>query len=161
LEYGGYLDAPDNDGAMCIMNRNDSTVVCPATRNQLGWRDLDANGVIAPLDVPPGASLTPASPDPTTNPAPTWSGHAQVATLANLTPLSNYQPPHEQTIARIAAVEGRADGGTWSEAAASDGAFDGYAEDFTWTPAPLAPGTHVIEARARTTVGVWSSVYAS
>src|SRR5262249_8153051 len=51
--------------------------------------------------------------------------------------------------------------GTWSAAAASDGAFDGYAEDFTWTPAPLAPGTHVIEARARTTVGVWSSVYAS
>jgi hypothetical protein len=160
-QYGGYLNAPDHDFAQCIMNQNDSSRVCPETRNQLGWRDLDADGVIEPLDVPPGTSLTPVIPDPTTNPAPTWSGRAAVATLGNLNPLSNYFPPHDQTIARITAVECRADGGPWAAAIASDGAFDAYGEDFTWTPSPLAPGTHVIEARARTTVGVWSTVYAS
>jgi len=158
-QYGGYLNAPDNDFAQCIMNQNDSTRVCAETRNQLGWRDLDADGVIEPLDVPPGASLTPAAPDPTTNPTPTWSGRAVVTTLGNLNPLSNYNPPHDQTIARIAAVECRADGGAWGTATASDGAFDAYGEDFTWTPSPLAPGTHIIEARARTTVGVWSMVH--
>ena len=158
-QYGGYLNAPDNDFAQCIMNQNDSTRVCQATRDQLGWRDLDTDGVIEPLDVPPGASLTPATPDPTTNPTPTWSGRAVVATLGNLNPLSNYYPPHDQTIARIAAVECRADGGAWGAATASDGAFDAYGEDFTWVAPSLAPGTHVIEARARTTVGVWSTVY--
>jgi hypothetical protein len=160
-QYGGYLNAPDHDFAQCIMNQNDSTRVCVETRNQLGWRDLDANGVIEPLDVPPGTSLTPVAPDPTTNPAPVWTGRAQVATLVNLNPFSYYSPPHDQTIARISDVECRADAGAWGAATASDGAFDGYGEDFTWTPAPLAAGTHVIEARARTTVGVWSTVYAS
>lgn len=161
VQYGGYLDAPDNDGAPCIMDQNDSSRVCVATRNQLGWRDLDANGVIEPLDVPPRTSLTPVVPDPTTAPSPTWSGRASVATRPNLNPVSNYSPPHDQTLVRIAAVECRADGGPWSPATASDGAFDGYGEDFTWTPSPLAVGTHVIEARARTTVGIWSTVYAS
>src|SRR5262249_28630120 len=140
--------------------QNDSSRVCTATRNQLGWRDLNANGVIEPLDVPPQTSLMPVAPDPTTNPTPTWSGRATVATLPNLNPLSNYSPPHDQTIACIAAAECRADGGLWTPATPSDGTFDGYGEDFTWTPSPLAPGTHVIEARARTTVGVWSTVYA-
>lgn len=160
-QYGGYLDAVDADFSQCIMNQNDSTRVCTATRNQLGWRDLDLNGVIEPLDVPPSTSLTPVTPDPTTDPTPTWSGHAQVATLGNLNPLSSYQPPHDQTIARIDAVQCRADGGAWSAATANDGAFDAYAEDFMWTPASLAAGTHVIEARAHITVGVWSTAYAS
>jgi hypothetical protein len=159
VQYGGYLNVPDADFSQCIMNQNDSSRVCTATRSQLGWRDLDADGVIEPLDVPPGASLTPVAPDPTTNPTPTWSGRATVATLGNLNPLSNYFPPHNQTIARIAAVECRADGGPWSAATATDLAFDAYGEDFTWTPAPLAVGTHIIEARARTTVGIWSTVY--
>jgi hypothetical protein len=161
LQYGGYLNVADADFQQCIMNQNDSSRVCVATRNQLGWRDLDGNGIIEPLDVAPAASLTPVTPDPTTNATPTWSGRAQVATLPNLNPLSNYLPPHDMTIARISAVECRADGGSWSAAAASDGAFDAYGEDFTWTAAPLAPGTHVIQARARTSAGAWTTVYAS
>jgi hypothetical protein len=160
LQYGGYLNLPDADGVQCIMNQNDSTRVCSATRGQLGWRDLDANGIIEPLDVPPIANLTPATPDPTTDAWPTWSGRAEVAMLANLNPLSNYYPPHDQTIARINAVEGRVDGGAWSPAIASDGGFDGYGEDFSWTPsAPLAAGGHLVEARAHTSVGRWSTVY--
>lgn len=158
-QYGGYLNTPDNDFTQCIMNQNDSTRVCQTTRNQLGWRDLDGDGIIEPLDVPPVTSLTPVASDPTTDATPTWSGRAQVATLANLNPLSNYRPPHDQTIAFISAVQGRADGGAWTTATASDGAFDGRGEDFTWTPAPLAAGTHVIEVRALTSVGNWSAAF--
>ncbi len=160
LQYGGYLNLPDADGGSCIMNMNDSVWVCTATRGQLGWRDLDANGIIEPLDVPPTTALTPVAPDPTPDPAPTWTGQAQVALLANLNPLSNYYPPHDQTIARIDAVECRVDGGSWGPATASDGSFDGYVEGFSWTPSPaLAVGGHLIESRAHTTVGRWSAVY--
>ncbi|HEY2954417.1 MAG TPA: hypothetical protein VGK89_04100 [Candidatus Eisenbacteria bacterium] len=160
LENGGYLDAPDNDYTQCIMNQNDSTRVCPETRNQLGWRDLDGDGIIDPLDVPPTTALTPTAPDPTSDTTPTWNGRAHVATLPNLNPLSNNQPPHDQTIARLSTVECRVDGGDWSAATASDGAFDAYGEDFTWTPPALAEGTHVVEARALDSVGNWSGVYA-
>ena len=159
MQYSGYLNVADVDFARCIMNQNDSTTVCAATRSQIGWRDLDGDGIIEPLDVPPDATLVPLAPDPTGDPTPTWSGHARVMALHNHNPYSGYQPPHDQTIARIQMVQCRVDGGPWSAASASDGVFDSYAEDFTWTPAPLAPGTHVIESRALTTAGAWTAAY--
>jgi hypothetical protein len=36
LQYGGYLNVADADFQQCIMNQNDSSRVCVATRNQLG-----------------------------------------------------------------------------------------------------------------------------
>ena len=158
IQYGGYLNLPDQN-VQCIMNRNDSTRVCSWTQGQLGWRDLDGDGVIEPLATAPLASLSAHVPDPTAEPAPTWSGAASVTTLPNLNPLSNYSPPHAQTIARLDSVECRVDGGSWSAANADDGAFDAYAETFSWTSPPLVDGVHVIEARSRTTVGVWSAAY--
>src|SRR5262249_42411799 len=48
-QFNGYLNASDDVSLVqCIMNRNDTTRVCPRTREQLGWRDLDGNGVIEP-----------------------------------------------------------------------------------------------------------------
>lgn len=158
IQYGGYLNLPDQN-VRCIMNRNDSTTVCSWTRGQLGWRDLDGDGVIDPLSTPPLANLSAHAPDPTAEPTPAWSGAASVTTLPNLNPLSNYYPPHAQTIARIDAVECRVDGGEWSAASADDGAFDGYAEAFSWTAPPLMDGEHVVEARAHTSAGVWSAAY--
>jgi len=162
MEYGGYLNAPDDPstGVVCIMNMNDSTRVCPETRNQLAWRDLDFDGIIEPLDVPPSIALDPSLPDPTTDATPTWNGSSSVAVLDNLNPLSNYMPPHDQTIATIAAVEGRADGGAWTPAAPADGAFDEYVEAYSWTAPPLAGGQHVVETRAMTSAGAWSAISA-
>lgn len=162
LEYGGYLNAPDNPSTavQCIMNQNDSTRVCPDTRNQLAWRDLDADGIIEPLDVSPAIALAPSLPDPTSDQTPTWTGTSTVVTLGNLNPLSNYFPPHDQTIVTISAVECRVDGGAWTPAAPADGTFNGYVEGYTWTAPPLANGVHVAEARARTSVGVWSAISA-
>lgn len=158
-QFGGYLNVLDNasTSVICIMNQNDSTTVCARTRRQLAWRDTDGNGVIEPLDVEPAAALTPLAPDPTTDPTPTWDGSANVVTLPNLNPLSNYNPPHDMTIVTIDAVEGRVDAGAWTPATPSDGAFDGYTEAFTWTSPPIGDGVHVVEARARTSVGVWTT----
>ncbi len=53
------------------------------------------------------------------------------------------------------------DGGAWSVATPTDGTFDAYGEDFSWTSPPLANGTHLVEARAHTTAGVWTTLYQS
>jgi hypothetical protein len=163
LEYAGYLNAPDNPSGtvQCIMNQNDSTRVCPDTRNQIGWRDLDVDSVIEPLDVAPAVQLAVYSPDPTSNATPTWTGAADVMTLPNLNPMSNYFPPHDQTIVTIDSVECRVDGGPWSAASPGDGTFNGYSESFSWTSPSLGNGIHVAQARARTSVGIWSDVFAT
>jgi hypothetical protein len=159
LQYGGYLDAPDDPALpQCIMNRNDTTRVCPLTRAQLGWRDLDGNGVIEPLDAPPTASLVPTGLAPT-DATPSVHGAASVATIPNLNPNSRYSPAHAITVATIDAVECRVDAGPWTTAAPVDGAFDGYVEWFQWTAPALAAGTHIVEARAHDSVGIWSTSF--
>jgi hypothetical protein len=158
-QSSGYLNVLDNITLpLCLMNQNDSTVVCPRTRRQLAWRDTDGNGVIEPLDVEPAAALTPYLPDPTTDTTPTWSGSANVRTLQNLNPYSAYNPPHDMTVVTIDAVECRVDAGAWTPATPTDGTFDEYVEPFTWTAPLLGNGAHVVEARAQTSVGIWTTL---
>lgn len=160
-QFQGYLNSNDNASTtvVCIMNQNDSTRVCPATKRQLAWRDTDGNGVIEPLDAPPAASLAPLTPDPTTDTTPTWGGTAVVATIPNLNPASYYFPPHAMTVATITLAECRVDGGAWTPATADDGAFDEHTEAFTWTSPPLADGVHIVEARSQNSVGNASAVF--
>jgi hypothetical protein len=162
-EWSGYLNASDtpSSSVICTMNRNVTGTVCQPTRNQLGWRDLDGDGVIEPLDTAPAVTLTPVTPDPSPDPTHTWSGVAQVTTLPNLNPYSWYYPPHAMTLVRISQVECRVDGGPWSPAAPVDGIFDDYQENFSWEAPPLCPGTHTVEARARTTAGIWNTALAA
>jgi len=156
-EYSGYLHASDNfNFPACIMNQNDSTRVCQETRDQLGWRDLDGDGIIEPLDTPPIASLVPFGTEPSTSPILTGSGSALVTTIPNQVEFSRYSPPHDVSIATIDRVEVRVDEGPWFPAAALDGAFDGYEEPFTWTTPPLADGLRIVEVRAHTSVGVYT-----
>ncbi|HYM82154.1 MAG TPA: hypothetical protein VEY91_12190 [Candidatus Limnocylindria bacterium] len=162
-QFQGYLNAPDTQSpsVQCIMNQNDPSRVCQPTRNQLGWRDLNGNFIIEPLDTAPAATLAPHLPDPTSNPTPTWSGTASIVTIPNQNLVSNYLPPHAMSIATIDLVEGRVDGGAWTTAVATDGAFDDYNEAFTWTAPPLADGVHVVEARAHTSVGRYTAAFPS
>jgi hypothetical protein len=131
-QWQGYLDENDNPSTavVCIENQNDSTRVCPETRRQLGWRDLDTDDIVDILDAEPVVTLNPSLPDPTSDPTPVWTGSAGVTTIPNLNPASYYYPPHDMTIARISTVECRVDAGAWSPAVANDGAFDGYLEDW-------------------------------
>ena len=51
------------------------------------------------------------------------------------------------------------DGGAWLPATASDGTFDAYVESFTWDAPALAPGLHVVEARAQSSRGFWTEAF--
>jgi len=62
-------------------------------------------------------------------------------------------PGNDVSINTISNVQYRVDGGIWINAAASDGAFDGPVESFTFTTAPLSHGPHTIEAYAQNSVG--------
>jgi len=147
-EWSGYLYAQDNPNRpQCIMNDTDSSHVCQPTRDQLGWRDLDQDGIIEVLDTPPSLSVDP-------NPiSGQWSGSAAVSIVPSQSPYIR-----SATIDRIARVELRVDAGPWIEATPNDGAWDGYAEDFQWTTPPLCDGSHVLRARARTRAGSVSEV---
>jgi len=151
LNRSGYLFADDNPlFPACIMNQNDSSRVCQPTRDQLGWRDLDQDGVIDVLDVPPTIAL-----DPTPSPGEPWTGSAAVVAMQSQNPFSFGAAI---TIARIDHVELRVDAGAWTEATPTDGTWDDYVEEFQWVVPPLCGTYHTLQARARTTAGNWSDV---
>lgn len=122
--------------------------VSTAARRMVGWRDSDGDGkeLYDPVDTTPAVTLTHFSPDPTTNSTPTYSGSAQDIPFPSPTGT-------DITINKITIVEWRVDGGAWQSATATDGTFDSYLENFTFTPSPLAPGTHTFAVRAINTVG--------
>ena len=123
-------------------------LVSTPARQMIGWRDSDGDGkeLYDPVDTTPVVTLTPFAPDPTTNATPTYAG------TANVPP---YPSPTETdvTIDTIASVEWRVDGGSWQAATAADGAFDSDVENFNFTAAALAPGTHTFQVRATSNVG--------
>jgi hypothetical protein len=163
VQWSGYLNHQDNasTSVICILNQNSLVRACNPTKKQLAWRDDDENGVMEPLDTPPDIVLTEYLPDPTEDPTPTWTGAANVTTLTNQNPNAPYFPPHDITLNTIAAVECRVDGGAWSSATADDGSFDAYVEAFSWTSPHLPNGVHTVEARAQSSQGIWSDVFAS
>jgi len=84
---------------------------------------------------PPTVTITPLSPDPTDNSTPTFTGTAS------------------DVSSNISSVEYRVDDGSWTAAAASDGAFDSPDEDYTFTTASLADGEHTVYVRATDSAG--------
>jgi hypothetical protein len=124
--------------------------LCFYSKGQIGWNDTDGDSIPDILDTFPETALYAYSPDPDTTQTPTYSGSARVTALDNINP---YGSGHDITLNRIAKVEWRIDGGPWSDAAPTDGAWGDSTEDFYFTSAPLAEGQHVFEARARHTYG--------
>jgi len=149
LEYSGYLNAPDNDNVYsCVMLSwtPGSWVVCEATRQQIGWRDSDGDGIQDIVDTNPETTLTPYSPDPTSDNTPTYTGSSTVVPYPNNNPKG---PKNDVTINFIASIEYRVDGGTWRiDVSPDDGQWDEAVETYTFTTPPLSIGNHIIEARA-------------
>lgn len=174
--YTGYLNIANSNcenggssNAGCIM-RGDigpyyTPAVCDYTRNMLGWRDGNSNGVPDIADLPPTTALSPFAPDPTTNATPAYYGMAHsTSAYANDNPYTDDTSHYYYTSARnnisvnrIASVEYKVDGGAWLAAAARDGAFDQTIESFTFTTAALADGVHTIQARARDNFGAYDA----
>jgi hypothetical protein len=119
----------------------------------VGWRDSDGDGKekYDPVDTTPKVTLTPFSPDPTSNNTPTYTGSANDVPFPSPT-----ETP--VTINTIASVEYRVDGGSWQPATPSDGAFNSDTETFKFTPPALANGVHLFEVRATNSIGNVSSI---
>jgi hypothetical protein len=92
-------------------------------------------GSVAIVDnTAPVVTITPLVPDPTDNSTPTLTGTAS-------------------DDSNISSVEYRVDGGSWTAATASDGAFDSPSEDYTFTTATLSEAEHTVYVRATDSVG--------
>ena len=80
--------------------------------------------------IPPSITLTPLSPQPTNENTLTLNGKAT------------------DTLSPIASVQYQVDDRDWTPATAIDGDFDSDSEDYTFTAATLADGSHTVRVRA-------------
>ncbi|KYK30568.1 MAG: hypothetical protein AYK22_03610 [Thermoplasmatales archaeon SG8-52-3] len=153
-DYSGYLNAADVEGSGCIMD-NLALCISSGSKQQVGWKDSDSDGIADILDTDPDTTLNPYSPDPTSDPTPTYTGSATVVPSQNNNPNG---PGNDVTLNTIALVQYRVDGGTWSyDVTPDDGDWDEAVESFSFTTIPLSEGTHTIEARATNSVGNFDS----
>ncbi|MEW5768176.1 MAG: Ig-like domain-containing protein [bacterium] len=171
-ERSGYLNITnsncENGGTAyaCIMRGGVSPyttgAVSTSVREQIGWRDSDSDGVLDIFDLSPQTNLTAFTPDPTTDPTPTYSGSAAIVeAYPNNNPNSHYGAGggSDINIDHISGVQYRyrLDAGSWSSwlnnSTANDGAFDEPSENFSFTPPTLANGTYTFEVKAVTYLG--------
>jgi hypothetical protein len=155
-ESSGYVRYyNDNCELSCSMNvgcmmRDNVALSCSETRGMAGWGDRDADLIPDPVDVGPGISLTPYSPNPTTNCNLRLRGVAWAGTLANQN-TSGYMC--DISVLAITNVQYRVDSGSWLDANPLDGAFDSGMESYGFAPGPLATGVHRIETRSIDSLG--------
>lgn len=142
------------------------------TREQVGWRDADSDGIIDPMDTRPSILFSPYPFNPTTDNPLTYveGGSRQYRAYENpLSPTTCLNRPTDEcfhsyyhdvtpdnlavTINQIETVEYRIDGGTWSPASIT-GPADYKTYSFT-TPT-LTGGKRKIEVQARNSVGQYS-----
>lgn len=151
-EYSGYLNAADVEGSGCLMDTN-ALILSSGTKLQIGWRDTDMDNIPDIIDTYPETTLTPYSPNPTSNPILTYTGSATVVPYQNQNP-QPHNPGNDVTINYIAIVNFRINSGTYIGAPPVDGVYDEPVEDYTFTTNPLPPGyPHLIEAMAVNNVG--------
>jgi hypothetical protein len=149
-EHRGYLDGAGANCAACnpapsaCVMINNGDALCASTRRQVGWADLDADGVIDVVGQDPDTFLDNA---PATWCAPpAIEGLAAVVAPTNRNPLT-VTPRASISINRIAAVEVRADAGPWVEVPAV-GLLPAAQRRFTAAFENLTHGPHRLEARA-------------
>ena len=157
-ETSGYLGVQDHEGSGCMMDRALSWWLCGASREQLGWRDSDSDGIQDILDTLPNTAIDPYSPDPTNETILTYTGNVTVTPYPNNNP---YGWGRDITINTITNVEFRDDTGQWSTASSTDGSFDEAEESFRFTTSPFAAGNHTIETRGINSVFNIETSYAS
>jgi hypothetical protein len=123
-------------------------------RGQIGWWDSNSNGVLDPVDTDPQVNMSSHTPNPTEETTLTYAGN-----VVDIPWDSSLRP--DATINTIVSVEYRVNAGDWQPATATDGAFDGASEDFTFTLSSLAEGRYNIEVRAINSTGKVSATYAN
>jgi len=158
-ETSGYLGVQDLEGSGCMMERAYTWWLCTNSKEQLGWRDSDSDGILDIVDTFPNTVLDPCSPDPTNETILTFAGNVAVTPYPNNNP---YGTGRDITINTITSVQFRIDYGVhWINASATDGIFDEAVENFTFTTSSLSWGTHNIETRGINSVGNAETSYSS
>jgi hypothetical protein len=165
-ERWGYLDVANascnnggNTADFSIMGeaaeqQNPSVDVSQSAREAIGWRNPSPlSGGLAVVDVVRNAqvTLTPASPDPSSDTTPTYS-----ATASNVPFPASGTCCTSVSIARVASAEWAVDAGAFSTdgVGPGDGTFDEESESYTFTPpAAVSGGTHTFRTRATNDFG--------
>jgi len=159
---GGQMDVP------CLMKSwysVPSQPLCRYTREQLGWRDSDGNGVLDPLDTEPDTGFVTYWFDPVQANTLHLLGRAADVPYPQggpnvITPYPTSNPDDKDTVYirslslnPVVGVEARWDGGGWSSAGivAQDGRFD-EPEEWFRLDLEMLPGPHRVEARAHNQV---------
>ena len=178
-EYSGSGDLPtDRTGYLNIQNQNHqdggssnvacimrsqtapytSNSVCSYTRQQIGWRDLDADNIFDPLDTYANTVFGSYSSEWTVDNTPTLTGNAIEVPLTNLNP---HGYGNDISLNKISSVQYRVNSGSWQNASAQDGSFNEANEDFTFTLPLLSDGSYYLETRAKNSIGNWEISFAS
>lgn len=151
VESRGYLDGRNSNcntcnasAVSCVMVSN-GNALCPGTRRQIGWADVDGDGTADVVGEDPDTFLD-------TLPAPICGpfglqGLAAVVAATNRNPVA-YTPRVSISVNRVAGVDYRVDGGAWAPAEPADGGWGDPTERYTAT-LDLPPGLHTVETRAR------------
>jgi len=154
----GMRSAPDGtvhvDSLMASGNslpRSYAAHTLPAsTREMIGWRDSDGDGLIDVLDVP--FTLSGDGYYDAASGAYRFVGQSRVQTMVNRNPIG---PKSDITINQIRVAEYRIDGGAWQVA----DTYSTYAAELDLTM-PVPAGDHILELRTRDTVtGATSAIF--
>jgi hypothetical protein len=121
--------------------------VCPSTHGQVGWRDLDDDGVPDVVDTLPRLS---DGPQTETTGQVTLSGVAAEVPFPRGRNARGSDFTHDISVFVPHDVVYSVDGGASLPAAAADGAFDRPAEAWTLTTGALSAGHHVVTLSATT-----------
>ena len=154
----GYLNQPNSNSVVpapgycgyrrgCLMYANYPDSLCDFTQRQIGWADLDGNGIPDLIETHP-AVFPDSSEYRTVAGSPiTLRGKALEVAIPNQNPY-HYFLGDSISIASIDSVRYRVDGGPANQAVPSDGTFDSGREWFTATLPVLPPGDYVVEWEA-------------
>jgi hypothetical protein len=150
-EHRGYLDGLNANcetcnpvAGACVMISN-GDAMCAATRRQLGWADLDGDGMIDVVGEDPDTFLDgmPAQ----ICAAPVLAGLASVTPATNRNTYPGTTHP-SISLNHIAGIEYRVDGASWLHMQLADDDMEMPQERFSAMVPLLAPGSHRLEARA-------------
>jgi PKD repeat protein len=146
--YSGYFNATDRNGSFGIMNRN-NFYVSPSTRIQIGWRDMDLDGILDIMDTYPALKLD-------DYPIPIIGNSHEFSGAVVEVPHQNFNPFGQRnnlSINEIVSVEYSIDQGPWMASLPTDGAFNETLENFTCTVVFPTVGRHTLRLRVTNSVG--------
>jgi hypothetical protein len=150
-DHRGYLDGANlnceacNPTSVACVMISDGDALCQATRRQVGWADLDGDGVIDVVGEDPDTFLD-AMPAEVCGP-PTISGLSTVVAATNRNTYPGTTHP-SISINHIAGMEVRVDGDAWSTSQSFSAAPGAPQHRFNTAALSLEPGSHHFDVRA-------------